>query len=205
MTTTVSAAPATRTLAAFTPAQAQRTYRAALEAMARPGDVQHLPDVEALEGRPAAAALLLALADLMSPVAGLDDADAALTAEVARITGAPLVPLAQARMVLSTRPPAPRRLLELPPGSAWLPEHGALLAQQVTALGERATDGPCLLLSGPGVDGVRELRVDGLTAEALADRDERCRDFPAGVDLVLVAPDGAVAALPRTTRIEVTS
>ncbi|MFD1718776.1 phosphonate C-P lyase system protein PhnH [Georgenia deserti] len=190
-------------LSAVSPAQAQRTFRATLEAMARPGTLHRLLDVPG--SHPPVSAVPLALADLMSPLAPLGPAEKDLTAELARITGAPLTAPAEARIVLGTAAPAASAVHALPAGSAWEPERGALLAQHVVGLGTEPceTTDVVLRLAGPGVDGIRHLAVTGIDADVVDARNLRCAAFPAGVDLVLVAADATVAALPRTTRIEV--
>jgi hypothetical protein len=61
--------------------------------------------------------------------------------------------------------------------------------------------GPRLLLrlSGPGVPGTRAVIVTGLPAGFAAARRRLVAGFPAGADLLLIAPDGAMTGLPRTT------
>jgi alpha-D-ribose 1-methylphosphonate 5-triphosphate synthase subunit PhnH len=56
-----------------------------------------------------------------------------------------------------------------------------------------------LRLSGPGVPGTRAIIVTGLPAGFAAARRRLVAGFPAGADLLLIAPDGAMAGLPRTT------
>jgi alpha-D-ribose 1-methylphosphonate 5-triphosphate synthase subunit PhnH len=56
-----------------------------------------------------------------------------------------------------------------------------------------------LWLSGPGVPGTRAIIVTGLPAGFAAARQRLEAGFPAGTDLLLIAPDGAMAGLPRTT------
>ncbi|WP_165977946.1 phosphonate C-P lyase system protein PhnH [Nonomuraea diastatica] len=64
-------------------------------------------------------------------------------------------------------------------------------------------EGVVLVLRGPGVPGVRRVRVTGLPAGVFAALAEANADFPAGVDTFLVAQDGTIAGLPRSTRIEI--
>jgi alpha-D-ribose 1-methylphosphonate 5-triphosphate synthase subunit PhnH len=58
-----------------------------------------------------------------------------------------------------------------------------------------------LRLSGPGVPGTRAIIVTGLPAGFAAARRRLVAGFPAGADLLLIAPDGAMAGLPRTTDV----
>lgn len=55
-------------------------------------------------------------------------------------------------------------------------------------------------LAGPGIDGERRCRFS-LAAGWDRARAERNREFPLGVDLVLISNDNRLAVLPRTTRI----
>ena len=59
-----------------------------------------------------------------------------------------------------------------------------------------------LRLSGPGVPGTRAIIVTGLPAGFAAARRSLVAGFPAGADLLLIAPDGAVTGLPRTTTLQ---
>ena len=59
-----------------------------------------------------------------------------------------------------------------------------------------------LRLSGPGVPGTRAMIVTGLPAGFVAARRRLVAGFPAGADLLLIAPDGAMAGLPRTTVLD---
>lgn len=70
--------------------------------------------------------------------------------------------------------------------------------------GRSHSDGRRLLLrlSGPGVPGTRAVIVTGLPAGFAAARHGLVAGFPAGADLLLIAPDGAITGLPRTTSVE---
>lgn len=198
--TTDSAEAPSTPITSMPAAVAQRVFRAALEAMSRPGTIHQLPSVEALAGRSAAAGPILALADLMAPVAGMGTAASDVVAEIGRVTGAPVVELPAARLVLSLESD-PDAIGELATGDAFAPQNGALVCQLVDAVG----DGEPWLLTGPGVDGSIELRVAGLDPRFLEARARKVADFPAGIDVLLIDARGAIAALPRTTKVEVHS
>jgi alpha-D-ribose 1-methylphosphonate 5-triphosphate synthase subunit PhnH len=59
-----------------------------------------------------------------------------------------------------------------------------------------------LRLSGPGVPGTRAIIVTGLPAGFAAARRRLVAGFPAGADVLLIAPDGAMTGLPRTTALQ---
>lgn len=177
-------------LPALDPDTAQRTFRAVLDALARPGRPAALHRFDEL---PAALLPALALADLDTPVCVLGApgwAEALATA-----TSAPVAPLGEARLVTALRPLAPGELAGLRAGSASAPEDAALVALAVPAL----EGGAALRLSGPGVPGTRTVAPRGCPPDLVAARATAA--FPAGPDLLLVAPDGAVVGIPRSTRI----
>lgn len=175
---------------------AQAAFRAVMEAMARPGRPQRLasPPDPPPPLAPAAAAALLALADAETPV--WTDAPPEARAWIAFHTGATLVERpGEAEFLLATGPIPP--LTALHAGSDEAPQNGATLIAQVAAL----KPGPAWRLSGPGIESVHHLSVTGLPADFVDQWRASTRRFPRGVDLVLAAGD-ALAALPRTVRIE---
>lgn len=207
--------------AALTPDGARAVFRATLDVLARPGTVKRLPfaaDEPLAAHVPAALLPLLALADLSTPVCvlneeGTEDAEnaAALTAwdEIVRVaTNAPRAPLAAARLVAALRPLTAGELAGLCTGTAAAPEDGALACLAVAGIAtaaepgsEHGSAGRLLRLSGPGVPGTRAVAVTGLPAGFAAARRRLVAGFPAGADLLLIAPDGAMTGLPRTTTL----
>ncbi|MFE5813330.1 phosphonate C-P lyase system protein PhnH [Streptomyces sp. NPDC056479] len=180
------------------PAQAQGVFRAVLDALARPGTVTRVPAAVAAEV-PSALLPVLALADLGTGIRVLEEDGAGLWSDVVSVaTNAPVVPLEQARLVAAVRPVAPEEILRLARGAADTPEDGAVLCLPVSAL----EGGPrTWRLSGPGVPGEREVAPDGLPDGFVEARAEAVGGFPAGVDLMLAAPDGSLMGLPRSTTV----
>lgn len=117
--------------------------------LARPGTVgTWAPEWTAAVTRaeaPVALAPLLALADLMAPVAAVPEAAGAgpqagsqtraWVQEIARLSGAPLVDPSGARLALALGRPDPAALAELNRSTAAAPHRAALLIQRVTDLG----------------------------------------------------------------------
>ena len=175
---------------------AQSTFRAVLDAMARPGRVMRLPAPPAPPAPllPAAGAVLLALADGETPL-WLDAlADAT---EWARFhAGCPVVTdAAEAEFVLAAG--APPALSALQAGTDEDPHRSATLILQVAALEE----GAGWRLTGPGIEREHRLRVGGAPEGFLAQWAANRALSPRGVDVILCAGD-RVAALPRGTSIE---
>ncbi|WP_135466380.1 phosphonate C-P lyase system protein PhnH [Crenalkalicoccus roseus] len=175
--------------------EAQRCFRALLEAMSRPGRVRSLPAPAAPPAPlgPAAAAVLLTLADADAPV--WLDAGPAAEAWARFHAGCPLVaePGAAAFALATGAPPA---LDALEAGTEEEPHRSATLILQVAALEE----GAGWRLSGPGIEREHRLAVAGLPEGFLAQWAANRRRFPRGVDVILCA-GVRVAALPRTVTI----
>lgn len=178
--------------AIWQPDTQQRNYRALLRAMSRPGTCHPLVGID--EGRKPAQAVLSTLVDsaisLADPAALLDAAD---------------WPLLQARRT----EPAVADYVLLPGdvlpdfepklGTLPNPEQSATLIVVMDALIGGSLS---LTMTGPGIKDRHVLAVSGLAAGWVARRESWNGAFPLGVDLILVDAH-AVAAIPRTTRIEV--
>jgi alpha-D-ribose 1-methylphosphonate 5-triphosphate synthase subunit PhnH len=188
--------------------QAQRVFRALLEAMARPGRLQRLP-ADVLQGlqppalQPATAALLLTLldADTVLHLGGRLQQPALLrylgfhagtrhgAAEAADFV---VLAAAEAEAGLWAR---------LREGTDLVPQAGATLVLEVPAMGEAAdAPGLALRLRGPGIRDTQRLVVQGLDRAFWQARIAREAHFPRGIDLVLVA-GACIAAVPRSTHV----
>lgn len=176
---------------------AQRCFRALLEAMSRPGRVQHLPAGLLAPPAPlglAAAAVLLGLADADTPV-WLDGPAAAAGAWLQFHAGCPLLDApGEASFALACG--APPALEAFAAGTEETPQDSATLVLQVQALDR----GLPLRLAGPGIETEHALRVEGLPSGFLLDWARNQARFPRGVDVVLCA-GAALVGLPRTVRI----
>lgn len=200
---------------------AQRVFRAVLDAMSLPGRV-NVPVLPAglrpppgQDQRPwgaAVAALALTLLDSQSPVhlAGrLDSAEA--RAWLRFHTGAPTAPLETAGFVVAPAGTLDgEHLARLSLGHDDTPQDGATLVIEVDALealpdtddGTGAPAAPCVVLrlQGPGIPDIRRLRVTGVPPGLWRWRQGLQAGYPRGVDLVLCQGD-RLAALPRSTRL----
>jgi alpha-D-ribose 1-methylphosphonate 5-triphosphate synthase subunit PhnH len=180
---------------------AQSTFRSVMDAMARPGSVQH---VVATVGTPAllmrgAAAIALTLFDHDTPI--WLDGGMSETSEVARWlkfhSGAPVVtdPSVCHFALIADASKLPD-LMSFALGSNEYPDRSTTLILQVESL----TQGRRYELCGPGIDGTATLRAT-IAPKDLFDRlsiNETL--FPRGIDVVLVAGEDIVA-IPRTTRL----
>ena len=180
---------------------AQCTFRSVMDAMARPGSVQH---VVAAVGTPVpmmrgTAAIALTLFDHDTPV--WLDARMSETSEVAKWlkfhSGAPVIAdSAVCSFALIGDPTVLPELSRFAFGSNEYPDRSTTLIMQVESL----VEGPLYELGGPGIDGTAMLRA------TIAPRDlfERLAVngalFPRGMDVVLVSGE-EIVAIPRTTRL----
>lgn len=180
---------------------AQATFRAIMDAMARPGTVQHAK-AEAQPPQPlspVAAAVALTLCDNDTPL-WLDPAlkpIQAVTSWLGFHTGAPLTETpAEAHFGLVAEPANLIALENFAQGTQEYPDRSTTLILQVASL----SSGGALALEGPGIDGSTALAPTPLPRHFVAQWKQNRARFPRGVDLILVAPEG-IACLPRTTRI----
>lgn len=172
---------------------AQATFRALLDAMARPGRV-----LAAGRGvrpphpfTPALAAVALTLCDPDTPV--WTDAPDAARAWLGFHAGSPYVAdAARASFVLPLGTPPAFESLDA--GTDEEPHLSATLILPVAALAE----GGGWRLSGPGIAAEARLSVVGAPAGFAAGFAAQRARFPRGVDVILCAPH-ALACLPRST------
>jgi alpha-D-ribose 1-methylphosphonate 5-triphosphate synthase subunit PhnH len=180
---------------------AQTTFRAVMDAMARPGSVRRLAGIAAPAPlSPTAAAIALTLLDYET-LFWLDPPLAA-AAEVARFisfhTGARLTAdPAGAAFAFVAAPAAAPPFATFAKGSLEYPDRSTTLVLQVTQL----TEGDGMALRGPGIAGARRLAASPLPPDFLAQLVENRALFPRGIDILLVAND-AVAGLPRSLHVE---
>ena len=179
---------------------AQRVFRAVLDATAHPGRVVDLAPVPEPPAplTPAAGALCLALADFETPL-WLDSACAGPVTDHLRFhCGSAVVERPEAARFAVIAAAAARPSLEVfDPGSDAYPDTSATVLIQVADL--RAGGG--LRLTGPGIDGETRLTVNGAPERLWPDLARNWALFPCGVDIMLCTGT-RLAALPRTTHVE---
>lgn len=185
---------------------AQRVFRAVLEALGRPTLPQALPRV-VVPPAPlgaAAGAILLALCDDQTPI-WLDKALRASADVVSWLrfhTGARIVDEARdALFVVACSPSAAPPLADLAAGTDEEPHRSATVVIDTT--GARGTGS--FTVTGPGVDGEALWDGAGLPGRFLAPWAQNHALFPRGVDLILASSDphgDTVRGLPRSTRLD---
>jgi len=193
---------------------AQRTFRALLDAMARPGSERELapraldglePPASAVAGRPLGAgttAVLLTLLDAETTVRLTGTLASAPSLAYLRFhTGVRSAFLEEnAAFTVARGAEVDERLWSrLDLGTDEAPQRGTTLLVEVDELGTRS-GGVRLLLRGPGIQASMELAVSGLSREFWIWRSALQSQLPRGIDLVLVC-GVRIVAIPRSTRI----
>jgi alpha-D-ribose 1-methylphosphonate 5-triphosphate synthase subunit PhnH len=148
---------------------------------------------------PAAAAVLLTLADMDTPLWLDPAADTPQARAWLRFScNAPLTAdPGQAAFAVIGAARHPIDLGAFNPGSPEYPDRSATLILAVTSLEpDRGW-----ALRGPGIPGARRLAVAGLDPGFARARAALEPLFPLGLDVIFAAP-GALACLPRTARLE---
>jgi alpha-D-ribose 1-methylphosphonate 5-triphosphate synthase subunit PhnH len=176
--------------------EAQATFRAVLDAMARPGR-PHTVGERLTAPAPldqATAAVLLTLVDNETPL-WLDAAAASARDWLAFHCGAAIIeaPDKAAFAVALSMPD----LAGLPIGTHEAPEASATLILQIATLGTGAR----YRLSGPGLREPALLAARGLPTDFAAAWQRNHTQYPCGVDIILCA-GATLAALPRSVSIE---
>lgn len=180
----------------------QAVFRAVMDAMARPGTVKPLTPAAAapapLTGT--AAAIALCLLDyetpywLDPPLAQASD----VTQWLKFHTGAPVTTEpSRARFAFVADPARLVGFEGFALGSIEYPDRATTLVLQV----ERFDGEEAIELSGPGIAGTRRFPASPLPRDFRARLVANRALFPRGVDLILATSD-AVAALPRSVRVE---
>jgi alpha-D-ribose 1-methylphosphonate 5-triphosphate synthase subunit PhnH len=179
---------------------AQSTFRSVMEAMARPGSVQH---VAATLGAPrqimvGTAAIALTLFDHDTPI-WLDASMS--TSEVVQWlkfhTSAPVIsdPSISSFALIANAAAVPD-VSRFALGSSEYPDRSTTLIIQVESLRR----GESYQLRGPGIDGTVELRAVLEPKDLFVRLAINETVFPRGIDVVLVSGE-EIAAIPRTTRL----
>lgn len=189
----------------------QTLFRRVLDVLAKPGTIADLAPLSAHLGPtddipPAVFAVARTLLDAETTFAVRSDASARDRTTLQRRTAARAVALEEAAWLFLSSGAAdvPMALASARRGTLEDPHLGATVVLEVARLapGDDATEPPAgsprYALRGPGVDGVRTLVVDAPIGWADA-RHEAVRDYPLGIDMLLVDRSGRIAGLPRTT------
>jgi alpha-D-ribose 1-methylphosphonate 5-triphosphate synthase subunit PhnH len=182
-------------------ASSQSVFRCIMNALARPGSVQTIADVVNVPSllMPATAAVALTLFDHDTSI-WFDErlgAEPDIASWLRFQTGAPLTGDASlAAFALIHSGAALPDFESFALGTPEYPDRSTTLVIQVDTL----TEGPELIISGPGIRGTSSLRVGALSSDFVERMRANRALFPRGVDLLLVCGHDLVA-LPRSTHV----
>ncbi len=187
----------------FSPAQAQEhaVFVALMWALSRPGEVQTLEGTHGLEGIRVANSTVPSLESVGKALLDLETnfytPDSHLHQQFVRL-GAQAKTAQEAiyQFYPQLDESALLQLAQAPIGTLPHPETGA-----TQVLGCELGNGLRLRLSGPGIQGLREIQVGGFPGDFWKLRDERV-SFPLGWDLFLLSGN-ALIGIPRSTKVEV--
>ena len=178
---------------------AQRLFRAVLDAFAHPGRIMSLPDPPAGPGTisPATAAYLLTLVDRDTPLWLAPEFERPAVRDFVRFhTGAPIV-ARRDEAVFAVLAHDTASLDGFAIGTDPYPDRSATLVIEVPVLGA----GAARRWRGPGIDGQAVVAVGGLGADFWQAWACNHALFPCGVDVVFTA-GSQLLALPRSIAVE---
>lgn len=177
-------------------------FRVLLDAMSRPGRIYDLPvQTVSPDGLNATAtATLLAMADMDTTIwLSSTCATKAASDHLKFHCGCPItIDVTQADFAVARIEDDLSFVTDLAVGNAEYPDQSATLILTV----EKIENGPAMTLSGPGIKDTHSLAIKDLPQSFHAWRAENHHLFPCGVDVIFASPT-QIAALSRTTRIEV--
>jgi alpha-D-ribose 1-methylphosphonate 5-triphosphate synthase subunit PhnH len=181
----------------------QGVFRAMLDTLSHPGRTVTLDSDLGRRGVPFALvpALALVAGDTTFALAG--SGAEILAPLVADATGSRIAPVDQADLVVVLDELDPEMLVAVKRGTALIPEAGARVIISVPNLDPSPPSRTRFVLRGPGVNGSMPSDLGGLSREAVEARDVAVAGFPAGIDIWLTDPEGRLAALPRTTQVDI--
>jgi alpha-D-ribose 1-methylphosphonate 5-triphosphate synthase subunit PhnH len=181
--------------------EAQATFRAVMDAMARPAGIVRIgPNATPPAPlTPLAGAIACTLMDADTPV-WLDpllSGSEAVRAWLGFHTGTRFASAPdEATFALFGDPAGMPPLDQFAQGTQEYPDRSTTLILQLESL----ESGPPLTFRGPGIKREATIAPRGLPADFAAQWAENTRRFPRGVDLILTAGD-ALACLPRSARL----
>ena len=178
---------------------AQRLFRAVLDAFAHPGRIMSPPDPPAGPGTisPATAAYLLTLVDRDTPLWLAPEFERPAVRDFVRFhTGAPIV-ARRDEAVFAVLAHDTASLDGFAIGTDPYPDRSATVVIEVPVLGA----GAARRWRGPGIDGQAVVAVGGLGADFWQAWADNHALFPCGVDVVFAA-GSQLLALPRSIAVE---
>jgi alpha-D-ribose 1-methylphosphonate 5-triphosphate synthase subunit PhnH len=185
----------------------QQAFREVTDAMARPGRVHRIPPTEnPVLDNPYLETLLIMLVDSGCRFEVAASERDALIASIVMLTYAAPASPGSADFAFITacapREQGTRLIAGLSGGSLAAPHRGATVVVECDRLAQEAgaTTRYELSVCGPGI---RECHAFFVSSDGwLEAREQRCDEFPCGIDFILVDRCAHVVCIPRTTTVE---
>ncbi len=186
----------------------QEVYRKVIQIMSRPGrieNIQEFAEKNTFEWDGFDGSFLIAMMLLDGEVSFhvAEGEDSRLSAQLAKLTSARKSALQDADYVFLTRETDIQTIQnvfqQVKKGTLENPQSAATIIIEVNR--PLANEGP-ITLKGPGIEKQETLFIDN-GAAWLKDRAAVNKEYPLGIDLILVDENHNIAALPRTTQTEV--
>lgn len=185
----------------------QQVYRKVLHSMSRPGNISQLNNITEKmdEELPCNNAFFLCTLTLLDAevtfhVVANEEDKARLTEIISSYTMSQTAPMDKADFILLLQDTpeyhVEQVLRECKIGSLLDPQQSATWIMESVHL----SNSPALSLSGPGINGVQPLQT-GSDGEFWKRRNERVREYPLGIDVILADFSNQIACIPRTTSV----
>ncbi|TKI70639.1 phosphonate C-P lyase system protein PhnH [Lysinibacillus mangiferihumi] len=179
----------------------QLTFRTLMDCFARPGSKGTLQTLHSIDGLyPQTLSVLMTLFDGEISFQAVDDSKR-LHQELRQWTGAKVKDYHEADFIIVPANANKEQILKVLEvvkiGNLIDPQQSATIVMELPQQSNEVV----YQLTGPGILH-KELVELGLSPDILALRAIRNREFPLGVDLILIDENGKVLALPRTTKLE---
>lgn len=181
----------------------QKVYRKVLDGMARPGEIQDLSNEEVKVSievdcyRNTFLAMLMVLDGEVK--FNILDEDNRLKEDIKSLTGAKYSKVDEADYIIATKgcKNINEAIKKAKIGTLIDPQKSATIFIEVNNLSNEQE----YVLQGPGIKDKENLKIDA-NEEFIYARNERNKEFPLGIDVILFDEYGKLVCLPRTTVIK---
>ena len=176
----------------------QQVFKALMNALAQPGKVFSIEENVKRLGGNGAPFKAVALTLLDNWRSFYVEGDPALAEELRELTYGVPAPLEEADYLFFPRMGEPGPVIEkAKPGTLPEPHKSATLFLMTDSL----TGGDAFSLTGPGVEGAVTVTLPAPCRAWLEERQAQAFEFPCGVDLYFLTPQGQVMGIPRKVKI----
>jgi alpha-D-ribose 1-methylphosphonate 5-triphosphate synthase subunit PhnH len=185
----------------------QKIFRCILDSMARPGKINLLPATGLCppgEWCSHVAAVAFTLLDREVTFCVLGKEAQKMESYLVLNTGSRPVKVEEADFIIVPGKDLIPRLSLAKRGNLEYPDGGATVivtVDEILSDPEHRYQGLAVTLSGPGIPDHCRLLIRGLHLSYLEHFNNLNREYPLGVDWIMVAEDGRIACLPRTTTV----